>query len=224
MPVTAGKDVRDGLGLHPPGPYFAEGPGQDAHHVVEVSIRGDGDLYFVPFALHSAGRDGPHRVTVGGSGRPRRAQGQEIVFAHKPPGCRVHFGRVQPPGHPGIILLVKRRVDGAVVDAVEIRFGVGRVPGMEILRHHPRRQHPDIRRQVLVEGQRQLFHRDAGVGVEIEHKAQRVDARVGAAAPLDIRAAAQHGLQPILKGLGHAPPVGLHLKPAVVGAIVGKGK
>ena len=110
------------------------------------------------------------------------------------------------------------------MDAVEIRFGVGRVPGMEILRHHPRRQHPDIRRQVLVEGQRQLFHRDAGVGVEIEHKAQRVDARVGAAAPLDIRAAAQHGLQPILKGLGHAPPVGLHLKPAVVGAIVGKGK
>ena len=162
--------------------------------------------------------------TVGGSGRPRRAQGQEIVFAHKPPGCRVHFGRVQPPGHPGIILLVKRRVDGAVVDAVEIRFGVGRVPGMEILRHHPRRQHPDIRRQVLVEGQRQLFHRDAGVGVEIEHKAQRVDARVGAAAPLDIRAAAQHGLQPILKSLGHAPPVGLHLKPAVVRAVVGKGK
>ena len=69
-----------------------------------------------------------------------------------------------------------------------------------------------------------FFHRDAGVGVEIEHKAQRVDARVGAAAPLDIRAEAQHGLQPILKGLGHAPPVGLHLKPAVVGAIVGKGK
>ena len=47
---------------------------------------------------------------------------------------------------------------------------------------------------------------------------------IGTAAALDIRAAAQHGLQRVLKGLGHAAAIGLHLKAAVVRAVVGKGK
>ena len=51
-----------------------------------------------------------------------------------------------------------------------------------------------------------------------------MDPGIGAAAPLDIGAAVEHRFQPILKGLGHAPPVGLHLKAAVVGAVVGKGQ
>ena len=46
----------------------------------------------------------------------------------------------------------------------------------------------------------------------------------GAAAAFDVRAAAQHCLQSVLKGLCHAASVGLYLKPAVVGAVVGKGK
>ena len=92
---------------------------------------------------------------------------------------------------------------------------------MEIVRDHLCRQHPDIRRKVLVQGQRKLLRRDVRVCVEIQCKAQRVDARIGAAAPLDVRAAAQHGFQPVLKGLSDAPPVGLDLKPAVIRAIVG---
>ena len=77
---------------------------------------------------------------------------------------------------------------------------------------------------MLVDGQRQLFGGDAGLRVEVQRKAQRVDTGIGAAAPLDIGAAVEHRFQPILKGLGHAPPVGLHLKAAVVGAVVGKGQ
>ena len=77
---------------------------------------------------------------------------------------------------------------------------------------------------MLVQRQRQLFRRNAGVGVEVELEAQRVHPRIGTAAALDIRAAAQHGLQRVLKGLGHAAAIGLHLKAAVVRAVVGKGK
>ena len=95
---------------------------------------------------------------------------------------------------------------------------------MEILRHDLRIQHPDVRRQMLVERQRQLLGRDAGVGVEVEPEAQRMHPGIGAAAALDIGPGAQHGFQPVLKGLGHTAPVGLHLKAAVVRAVVGKGK
>ena len=98
---------------------------------------------------------------------------------------------------------------------------MGRIPGVEVLRHHLRIQHPDIRRQMLVQRQRQLLGRDAGVGVEVEPEAQRMHARIGAAAALDVRPGAQHRFQPVLKGLGHTAPVGLHLKAAVVRAVVG---
>ena len=131
-------------------------------------------------------RDGAHRVAVGRGRRPRRTQGQEIVPAHELLRRRLHSGFVQMPGHPGVISRVKRRVDGVVVDAVEVGFGMGRVPGMEILRHHLRVQHPDVRRQMLVQRQRQLCRRDTGVGVEVELKTQRMHARIGAAAALDI--------------------------------------
>ena len=47
---------------------------------------------------------------------------------------------------------------------------------------------PDIRRQMLVERQRQLLWRDASVGVKIQPKAQRVHPGIGAAAALDIGA------------------------------------
>ena len=107
------------------------------------------------------------------------------------------------------------------MDAVEVGLGVGRVPGVKILRHDAGRQHPDIRRQMLVKGQRQLFRWDAGVGVEVQREPQRVHPGVGAAAALDVGPGAQHGFQPILKGLGYAPPVGLDLKTAVIGAVVG---
>ena len=101
-------------------------------------------------------RDGAHGIAMGYSGRARRAQGQKIVPAHELLRRRLHSGFVQMPGHPGVISRVKRRVDGVVVDAVEVGFGMGRVPGMEVLRHHLRVQHPDVRRQMLVERQREL--------------------------------------------------------------------
>ena len=63
---------------------------------------------------------------------------------------------------------------------------MGGVPGVEVLRHGLRRKHPDIRRQMLVERQRQLLWRDASVGVKIQPKAQRVHPGIGAAAALDI--------------------------------------
>ena len=65
---------------------------------------------------------------------------------------------------------------------------MGGVPGVEILRHGLRGQHPDIRRQMLVERQRQLCRRDAGIGMEVELEAQRVHPGIGAAAALDIGA------------------------------------
>ena len=77
---------------------------------------------------------------------------------------------------------------------------------------------------MLIEGQRQLCRRDAGVGVEVEPKAQRVHPGIRAAAALDVRPGAQHGFQRILKHGRYAAPVGLHLKPAVIRAIVSKGK
>ena len=46
-------------------------------------------------------------------------------------------------------------------------------------------------------------------------------AGVGAAAALDVGPTAQHRLQGVLKRSSYAPPVGLHLKPAVVRAVVG---
>ena len=72
------------------------------------------------------------------------------------------------------------------MDAVQVGLGIGGVPGVEVLRHSLRRKHPDIRRQMLVERQRQLLWRDAGVGVKIQPKAQRVHPGIGAAAALDI--------------------------------------
>ena len=48
--------------------------------------------------------------------------------------------------------------------------------------------------------------------------------RIGAAAALDVGPGAQHRFQRVLKHSGHAAAVGLHLKAAVVRAIVGKGK
>ena len=171
-----------------------------------------------------AGRDGAHRVAVGGGRGACRTQGQKIVGPHKVL-CRLLHGLcIQPPGDAGVILLVKGRVDGVVVDAVQIRLSVGRIAGVEIVGHHFGTQHPDIRGQVLVQSQRQFFRRDAGVGVEIQGKAQGMDACIGAAAALDVRAAVKHRFQPILKSLGHAAPVGLHLKAAVVGAVVGQSK
>ena len=64
----------------------------------------------------------------------------------------------------------------------------------------------------------------AGIGMEIQPEAQRVHPGISAAAALDIRACAQHRFQRILKGGRHAAPVGLHLKAAVICAVVGKGK
>ena len=168
--------------------------------------------------------DGAHGISVGSSRGTRRAQGQKIVLSHKLFRRPLHGIHIQPPGHPGVIFFIKRRIDGVVVDAVQVGLGMGGIAGVELLRHHPGAQHPDIRGQVLVDGQRQLFGGDAGLRVEVQRKAQRVDTGIGAAAPLDIGAAVEHRFQPILKGLGHAPPVGLHLKAAVVGAVVGKGK
>ena len=138
--------------------------------------------------------------------------------------CRLHGSFVQPPGHPGVVGGVKGRVDGVIMDAVQVSLGMGGVPGVEVLRHGLRRQHPDIRRQMLVECQRQLLGRDVGIGMEVQPEAQRVHPGIGAAAALDIGAAAQHRFQRVLKGGRHAAPVGLHLKAAVICAVVGKGK
>mgnify|MGYP000411714732 CR=1 FL=1 len=74
-----------------------------------------------------------------------------------------------------------------VMDAIQVGLGMGSIPGVEVLRHGLRRKHPDIRRQMLVERQRQLLWRDASVGVKIQPKAQRVH-------PASVR------LQPLISG------------------------
>ena len=141
--------------------------------------------------------------------------------AHELLRRRLHPCLVQMFRHTGIIRRIEWRINGVIVDAVKIGLGVGGIPGVEVLRHHPRRQHPDVRGQVLVQRQRQLFRWDAGVGVEIEHKAQRVHARVGAAAALDVGPSTKHRFQGILKRRGDTAPVGLHLESAVIRAVVG---
>ena len=90
-------------------------------------------------------RDGAHGIPVGGSRRARRAQGQKIVGAHELLRRRLHGGFVQPPGHPGVVGSIKGRVDGVVMDAVQVGLGMGSIPGVEILRHGLHCKHPDIR-------------------------------------------------------------------------------
>ena len=131
-------------------------------------------------------RDGAHGVPVGGGRRARRAQRQKIVGAHELLRRRLHGSFVQPPGHPGVVGGVKGRVDGVIMDAVQIGLGMGGIPGVEVLRHSLRRQHPDIWRQMLVERQRQLLGRDTGIGMEVQPETQRVHPGIGAAAALDI--------------------------------------
>ena len=73
---------------------------------------------------------------------------------------------------------------------------------------------------MLVQSQRQFFHWDPGVCVEVQREPQRMDTGIGAAAPLDVGAVPQYGFQCVLHRLRHAAAVGLHLKPAVVRAVV----
>ena len=219
--VAAGEDARHGLRRKTPRAGLTEGSCKDAHHVVEVAVRRHRDVDVVAPALNVTGRDGAHGVAVSRSRAARGAEGEEIVLSHKILRRLLHLIGIQPPRHFGAIPRCKGRVDLAVVDAVEIGLGVGRIAGVEIVRHHPRFQRPDVRGQMLVQRQRQLCRRDAGVGVEVEHEAQRVDAGVGTAAALDVGPTAQHRLQGVLKRSSYAPPVGLHLKPAVVRAVVG---
>ena len=112
----------------------------------------------------------------------------------------------------------------AVINGIDIPFAFCAVAGMKAFRRLLCFGYSYVPGQHGIKYEWQLFGGDAGLRVEVQRKAQRVDPGIGAAAPLDIGAAVEHRFQPILKGLGHAPPVGLHLKAAVVGAVVGKGQ
>ena len=90
------------------------------YHVVQVAVGGHFNVHLVPTPGDMAVRDGAHGVPVGGSRRARRAQGQKIVGAHELLRRRLHGGFVQPPGHAGVVGGIKGRVDGVVMDAVQV--------------------------------------------------------------------------------------------------------
>ena len=60
--------------------------------------------------------------------------------------------------------------------------------------------------------------------MEVEREIQRMDAGVGTGAALHVGAGAGHGLQRVLEGRADGGGVGLDLKPAVAGALVGETK
>ena len=111
-----------------------------------------------------------------------------------------------------------------VEQVITVRLGVGGVTGMERLRRRPGLQHTDGGGQVGVQRRHQLFRRHPAVIMKIQRKAPGVYPRVGAGAALHIGAAAQHGLHGVLQRFAHRHAVGLHLKPRVVRALVGKPK
>lgn len=161
---------------------------------------------------------------MGRSRAVRCAKRPEIVPAYKPLSCGLHPLLVQPGRNTGVVPCGKGRIDGAVVDVIDIGLGMGGVPGMKIQRHHPGCQHPDIRGQITVQRQGQFLGRDAGLCPEIQRKAQSVDPGIGAAASFDIRPGAQHRLQSVLHRCRHAAAIGLHLEAAVRSAVIGEGK
>ena len=220
--VAAGQDGRHRVGVHPACPHFTEGAGQNPDHIVQISVRRHQDADGLSLPCHLAVGDGADGVPVGRRRTVGRAQGQKIVFPHKV-GCRLlHPAFLQAARHPAVIPLLKGGVDGAVVDPVEIGLGVGGIPGVKAVRHQPGLQHPDVPGQFGIEGQGQLGGGNPQLGLKAEGKAQGMDPGVGAAAALDVGAKADHRLQSVLEGGGHALPVGLHLKAAVVGAVKGQ--
>ena len=134
----------------------------------------------------------------------------------------LHGRRIKRRGDAVGIGEIKRVVNCRVADAVGIGFGVGRVAGVETFRHFGRLPHPDIRRQVGVEGQRQPPQRHMPSIVEAQRETPRMDAGVGARAPFDIRPAAEHGLHRVLQSLADGRRVGLHLEARIPGALIGK--
>ena len=143
---------------------------------------------------------------------------------HQRVRCGLHGGLVQMPRHPMAGVKGEGVIHPGVEQVIAVRLGVGGVTGMELLRHRPGLQHADGGGQVGVQRRHQLFRRHPAVIMKIQRKAPGVYPRVGAGAALHIGAAAQHGLHGVLQRFAHRHAVGLHLKPRVVRALVGKPK
>ena len=140
--------------------------------------------------------------------------------AHKPGGGPLHGLFIQGLGYPVGEFSIEGVIHRPVADAVTVGFGVGGVPGVEILRHLLGLHHPHIGGQVGVEGQRQAAQRHGPIITETERETARMNACVGAGTPLYIGAGPQHRFHGVLQHFADSQSVRLYLKPGVPGALV----
>ena len=103
-----------------------------------------------------------------------------------------------------------------------VGFGVGGIAGVEIIRHLLRCQCPHIHGQAGVQRQRDALHRDAAIIMEVQGKPPGMHPGIGAGTALYIGPGAKHALHSILHHRTHRNPIGLHLKPRIICALVGK--
>ena len=142
--------------------------------------------------------------------------------ANKMGSRRLHGGKVQRAVDPVAGLIIKGIIHRAAPQAVVVGFGVGGIAGVEIIRHLLRCQCPHIHGQAGVQRQRDALHRDAAIIMEVQGKPPGMHPGIGAGTALYIGPGAKHALHSILHHRTHRNPIGLHLKPRIICALVGK--
>ena len=195
MPGTASGASR-------PAPASQRVPCEDAHHVVEVAVRRHRDVDVVAPALDVTGRDGAHGVAVRRSRAARGAEGEEIVLSHKI--LRRLLASCPRPAAPALWCNTARQRASRwdCCGCGRDRSWCGPHSGRENRPAPPALPAPGCPGADAGSAPAAVLPPDAGVGVEVEHEAQRVDAGVGAAAALDVGPTAQHRLQGVLKRSG----------------------
>ena len=206
-------------------PRLHQGAGQNPHHVVEVAVRREGEQHPAALPLDPAGPQGADGISPFGHRGARRTEGGKVVPARQPGGGCLHDLQVQRRRDPVGVFRLKGALHRAVPDAIAVGLPVGGVAGVEALGHLLGLQHPDVRRQPEIQGQRQLFQGEVQpLAPEIQGIFQGMDAGVGAAAALDVGPQAQQRGQGLLKDPRHRDPVFLHLKAVVGGALEAEGE
>ena len=112
-------------------------------------------------------------------------EAREVMDADELPGGGPHALEVERVGVVIRIEAGQRIRDAAVIDAVFVALFVGHEAWVEVHADLVRLHHADVRRQVAVDGLREVRRRDRAFGVEAGDVAERMDAAVGAACAHD---------------------------------------
>ena len=136
----------------------------------------------------------------------------------------VHFLHVQALGIEAGALFKEGIAEIAVVYFVDIFFFYTASDRIEIFLRLAGREHGDIRGQIAVERERQLFQRDTALAFEVGAVAQRVHARIRAAAAGHMAALAHGFFDRLLQRLLDGDLFLLRLPAVVAAAVVGQSK